>query len=260
MSASTPGISSGSPIESVPNNTYYPEQQGTAMAMPAPAYLPGVEARASRNTMAAVIVFIVLLVGGWSALNYLKSMSETLANINQGNTEIIAKLEVSKKGLVAIEKKTSSVKVMVKDSQDLATLMSGLDASMGDMIAGVGSIGSEMQQLNTSLDTLNTEIGAVGEANSSISGKLEAINTGLKESATQVGTMRTDIDGTSNLLKNVPPKIDATNKRLGHVNSVVSYMGTNGVKSPLSIAVTFLGIPNGSAIINATMVPEGAWK
>lgn len=222
-----------------------------------PAEVP--HSSASQNAMSAAIVFIVVIVGLWAVLGYMHSMAKTLSSVDATNQKLIVQLSDSGEGLKKLEKKTSVITTMSENSGKLNLLMTGINEGMGGMLGGVDNIGTQMATLNESLKLLDSEVGQVAPINTKVASKLNGINDGLAQSNNSVSGMKVDIVKTSKALTGVPPYLVKTNARLAHVNGVVSYMGVHGVQSPLSIHVTFLGIPNGGAVISATMIPQGAW-
>ena len=148
---------------------------------------------------------------------------------------------------------------MAADSSKLRDQMAGLDQGMGAMIGNVDTIGEQMKAMNGSIGQLDSDVGAVGAANASVGQKLGSIAVGLQSQVAQVKGMRKDVDSSANALGLLPDTLRATNDRLTHVNSVVCWMGTHGIVSSADIRISFLGIPNGTANIQATIIPPGGW-
>ena len=214
----------------------------------------------SRTALAAVITFVVALVGLWAIFAYLGQMSTTLSSIVDGNAKMVAQLKTSNEGLRQLERKTSYVGVMNKDAAELRQLMAGLDQDMGTMLTNVGTIGDQMESVNTSMQQLGTGLDAANASSASIGTKLGTINSGLAEEATKVRTMRGDVVAASRSLVLLPPALRTTNARLTYINRNVSLMGTNGISNTARIRLTLLGIPNGSAALSGVIIPPGAWR
>lgn len=221
--------------------------------------LPPHEEHVGRNKLAAALTVLVAIIGIWSVLGYVGSMSKTLSSTLETNKKIKGQLTEANSGLVQLDTKTANVAKMTKGSAELATLMGGLDSDMGAMIDGVESIGTQMESVSGALDGLNSEIETVNATNAQMESSLGTINSTLSAQATKVRGLRKDVDSTATELGGVPPLLTATNSRLTHINKVVCQMGTKGLQNPLKVYITFLGIPNGNAEIAATMIPPGAW-
>lgn len=234
--------------------------QAIPPATPFQSVAPAPHEQEGRNTLAAVLTVIVAIIGIWSMLSYVGSMSATLSSTLETNKRIKGQLTEANKGLVQLDSKTKNVARMHKGSTELAGLMGGLDSDMGGMIEGVGSIGEQMQSLGVAINKLDGEIGKVNAINTEMSGTLGTINDGLGQQATKVRAMRKDVDATAIELGGVPPLLRATNERLAHTNKVVCQMGEKGLQNPLKVYISVFGIPNGNAEISATMIPPGAWR
>lgn len=213
----------------------------------------------SRTALAAVITFIVALIGLWAILSYMNSMAKTLSSIDSGNQKMIGQLKVANSGLRELDRKTSYVGAMNDDAAQLRELMGGLDSSMGEMIGGVDRIGTEMGSMSGSLKNLDESVTKVGATNTAISTKLGTINSGLATEASKVRGMRLDVDASAKALNQLPPALRTTNARLAYINSVVCLMGKVGIANALKIKVTFFGIPNGSAELSGVIIPPGGW-
>lgn len=242
-----------------PHANSYPAPAAPPMA-PFQSVAPAPHEQEGRNTLAAVLTVVVAVIGIWSMLSYVGSMSSTLNSTLETNKRIKGQLTEANKGLVQLDAKTKNVARMQKGSAELAGLMGGLDSDMGGMIEGVGSIGEQMQSLGVALNKLDGEIGKVNAINTEMSGTLGTINDGLGQQATKVRAMRKDVDATAVELGGVPPLLRATNERLAHTNKVVCQMGEKGLQNPLKVYISVFGIPNGNAEISATMIPPGAWR
>lgn len=214
----------------------------------------------SRTALAAVITFIVALVGLWAIFAYLGKMSDTLTSIVDGNQKMIAQLSESNKGLEGLERKTAYVGVMNKDAAELQKLMAGLDVDMGEMLTSVGSIGTQMDSMGRSLQQLDQGLDAANASSARIGTQLDSINQGLIAEAEKVATMRGDVVASSRSLVMLPPSLRATNARLGYINRNVRFMGVNGVSNAARLRLSLLGIPNGTAELSGVIIPPGAWQ
>ena len=214
----------------------------------------------SRTALAAVITFIVALVGLWAIFAYLGKMSDTLASIVDGNQKMIAQLSESNQGLEGLERKTAYVGVMNQDAAELQRLMAGLDSDMGKMLTSVGSIGTEMDSMGRSLGQLDQGLDAANSSSTSIGSKLGTINQGLQSEAEKVRTMRGDVAGSASSLVLLPAALRATNSRLAYINRNVRFMGVNGISNAARLRLSLLGIPNGTAELSGVIIPPGAWS
>lgn len=212
-----------------------------------------------RTALAAIITFLISIVGLWAILAYMHSMAVTLSSVNASNVKVIAQIQSANVGLRHLDEKTRSVRSMDRDAADLQELMVGLDQNMGVMLTDLGTISTGMQTMDSSLTTLDREVETVGASNTSIGEKLGGINRGLKGQAGKVRGMRVDVQATSKSLEQIPPQLKATNARLAFINKVICRMGTVGLANRIHLAVTWIGIPNGSADIAATLIPPGGW-
>ena len=212
-----------------------------------------------QRTMAAVITFVALLIGLWGILGFLGSLSQTLSAIASGNQKLKIQMADTNKGLVSIDEKTQNLETMSVNSSKMRTLLTGIDKDMGSMLTGVNGIADGMSGMATSLGTLDGELGKVNEINSGMATQLGGINTGLQNQVKSVRTMRKDVEATSRVLKSLPGRLTATNKRLAFVNNSVNIMGCQGITNNLKVKISVGPIPNGSATVYATVVPPGAW-
>ncbi len=212
-----------------------------------------------QRTMAAVITFIALLIGLWGILGFLGTLSTTLTSIASGNQKLKLQMNDANKGLADLDAKTANLVQMESDSARMKELLVNIDADMGTMLNGVNDIATGMESTSSSLNALDGELGKVGEINSSMAEKLGSINTGLASQVKQVRTMRRDVEATSRVLKTLPGRLTATNKRLEHVNNSVNTMGACGITNNLKVKINLGPIPNGSATVYATVIPPGAW-
>ena len=212
-----------------------------------------------RTALAAIITFVVMIIGLWAILGYMHSMAVTLSSLNAANDKLQTQLHSANGQLSGLSDKTSYVAVMAIDSGKLRDQMAGLDAGMSGMIGDVDTIATQMKTMNASIGQLDTDVGAVGTANGSVGQKLGAIAQGLQSQVKQVHGMRKDVAAAATSLVQLPPTLKATNARLTHVNSVVCYMGATGIVNSADIRISFLGIPNGTATIKATIIPPGGW-
>lgn len=214
----------------------------------------------SRTALAAVITFVVALVGLWAIFAYLGEMATTLSSIVDGNAKMVAQLNSSNDGLKQLERKTAYVEVMNSDAAQLRELMAGLDQDMGTMLTHVGTIGDQMDSVNTSLQQLSSGLDAANTSSTSIGTKLGSINSGLTAEAQKVKTMRGDVVAASQSLLKLPPSLRTTNARLTYINRNVSLMGSQGISNSARIRLSLLGIPNGSAELSGVIIPPGAWR
>ncbi|MCW2921225.1 MAG: hypothetical protein JWL76_1099 [Thermoleophilia bacterium] len=226
-----------------------------------PRYLaPTHAARDPRQrTMAAVITFVALLIGLWGILGFLGSLSHTLSGIASGNQKLKIQMQDANKGLVDLDVKTRNLETMSSNSKKMQGLLTGIDTDMGTMLEGVNGIAEGMSSMASSLETLDGELGKVNEINSGMATQLGGINAGLQNQVVSVRTMRKDVEATSRVLKSLPGRLTATNKRLAYVNNAVNIMGCRGITNNLKVKISLGPIPNGSATVYATVVPPGAW-
>ncbi len=223
-------------------------------------YVPAARrASSSQRLIAGVISFIAAAVALLAINSYVNELSRTLASVRNENQKVIKQLGAANKGLDGLDRKTAKVADLNRDAKQLKKLMGTIDSDMGGMLGGVDRINAGMTQMSGTLDTLDGEITQVGAYNSSIAGKLDSINKGLAGQKETIATLRKDVDATSGALEQLPPQLKTTNARLGHVNRFVCLLGKTGITNKLKLAITFIGIPNGSAVINATMIPPGGW-
>lgn len=220
---------------------------------------PG-RSRTSNTAMATAITVIVTIIGLWTVLGYVHSLAAVLSSVDATNKEIVGKLQVAGAGLKQLDAKTDSVRSMNTHATQLQGLLGDIDSDMGQMVSGVQSIGDQMKALDGSLVELDQQVTAVAGSNAKIADKLGGIDTGLRSQARQVAGMRTSVAASSAALGKVPQTIGTTNARLAHINQAVCYMGRVGVHNNLKVYVDFLGIPNGNAVISATMIPTGSWR
>lgn len=219
---------------------------------------PTVTRDPGRSALAGVITFVVALVGLWSLLSYMNSMATVLSSLNAGNAEMLDHLRSANDGLKQLERKTGYLPAMAEDSNVLAEHMGGMDASMTQMLDGVGTIGTSMDSMKGSLTSLDGELDQVNRANSSIGGRMKGISEGLASKQSKVRAMRRDVDASARALGSLEPALRATNGRLSHVNRVVCQMGRDGVQSNARIHLN-LGVGLGSLDIRSTVVPPGGW-
>lgn len=212
-----------------------------------------------QRTMAAVITFVALLIALWGILGFLSSLSHTLSGIASGNQKLKVQMHDANAGLVSIDQKTRNLKTMSANSAKMSGLLTGIDKDMGSMLEGVDGIASGMSSMATSLETLDGELGKVNEINSGMATQLGGINAGLQNQVTSVRTMRKDVEATSRVLKTLPGRLTATNKRLAYVNNAVNIMGCRGITNNLKVKISLGPIPNGGATVYATVIPPGAW-
>lgn len=226
-----------------------------------PRYLaPARVARDPRQrTMAAVITFVALLIGLWGILGFLGSMSQTLSGIASGNQKLKIQMADANAGLQTIDEKTRNLETMSANSGKMKVMLTGIDKDMGTMLVGVNGIADGMSSMATSLTTLDTELGKVNDINSGMATQLGGINAGLQNQVTSVRTMRKDVESTSRVLKSLPGRLTATNKRLAYVNNAVNIMGCRGITNNLKVKISVGPIPNGNATVYATVIPPGAW-
>jgi hypothetical protein len=267
--AHLPAQPAGQPVYDAEHGVVHPPQPGApevpAFELPPhwsqqPAPQQAEVAPYERNMMSTIIVLVVLAIGAWSALNYMGKMADVLSDIDSTNIKITAEMKQAGVGLQHLDTKTSRVKDMDKSAGELVDLMGGMDKNMGGMLDGVKAIGGQMTTLSGSLNTLDGEVTKVSDANQSIATKLTGIQGDLRMQAATIATMRNDVEATSTELTRMPNMVRATNERLSHVNSVVCYMGQRGIQNHIKLYISFLGIPNGNAEIDATLVPTGAWN
>lgn len=247
-----------------PTPTVVPAEQLAPVQPPAPGeqryYAPVAAPRDQRRTtLAAVIVFISLLVALWGILGFLGSMSKTLVSVQAGSLRVKQQLTTANAGLADLDRKTSNVNSLAADSTTLKRQLAELDGGMGSMLAGVDSIATSMQAMDGSLGTLDSELGKLNAANVEVGKELGSINRGLGGQQTAVAGMAKDVKGTGQVLSGMPPRLAAINARMAHMNSVVNFMGCRGIRQDLKVKVSAFGINNGSAQIVATIVPPGAW-
>jgi len=223
-------------------------------------FAPVAPARDARQrTMAAVIVFVALIIGLWAILGFMGAMADTLASVSSGTIKIRTQLATANEGLAGLESKTGDLPGMADDTAAMKTELEGIDGNLGAMLTGVDRIGAGMKSMDGSLTELNSSLAQVNEINGGMAADLASINAGLGTQKSNVGRMRADVVGTANVLKTVPTALKRTNGRLTHVNSVMNYMGCAGILNNLQVKI-FLGpISNGSAKVVATIVPPGAW-
>jgi uncharacterized phage infection (PIP) family protein YhgE len=213
----------------------------------------------SRTTLAAVIVFVALIIALWGILGFLGALSKTLASVDSGNQKLKLQLQEANDGLARLEKKTSNLGPMTENTKQLRGMLEGLDANMGSMLTGVDRIAGGMTNMNTSLATLDGELDKVNRTDTKLAGQLEQINGGLATQVASVRKMRADVVSSGLVLRTLPGRLRATNGRLAHTNKVVNYMGCTGIGNNLTVHIKAAGINLGGAIVNATIVPAGAW-
>lgn len=212
-----------------------------------------------QRTMASVITFIALVLGLWGILGFMGSLSKTLTSISNGNQKLKLQLAEANTGLASLDEKTTPLVQMTTDSEHLAASLSGIDRDMGSMLGGVGSIADGMTQLGSALETLDSELAQVNDINAGMAKDLGQINAGLGGQLTKVRTMRRDVQATGGVLGQLRPRLNATNARLRHVNGAVNTMGCQGITNQLGLKIKFGPLSTGSAKVNATVVPPGAW-
>lgn len=247
------------PYEQLPQQLIV-EQHELAPVGPPRHYGPARVARDPRQaTMAAVLTFICLIVGLWAVLGFLGSMSRTLSSMAKGNEKVKTQLAEANAGLRDLDVKTRQVEAMSGSSAELKAYLQDISANMGTMVAGVGAIGDDMGAVQASLGTLEEELGSVNTTNAGLAKDLTGINAGLTRQLKQVSTMRGDLVATSEVVDQLPGRLDATNGRLGHINKVVNLMGCRGITQKIDVDVSFTFVNAGSASIIATVVPPGSW-
>lgn len=212
-----------------------------------------------QNTLAAVLVFVTLLVSLWAILGFLGAMTKTLTSISNGNDKLMVQLQTANDGLGRLDQKTSHLHAMSDDSTRLRSVLEGIDGSMGAMLTGVEGISAGMQAMDASLATLDSELATVNELNASMSSELAGINSGLAQKRLKVQAMRRDVVGTSGVIAGLPALLAATNGRLAHINGAVNTMGCKGITNNLRVKISVGPIPNGGADVFATVIPAGAW-
>lgn len=223
-------------------------------ALPTPAYRDP-----RRTTLAAVITFVCLVLGLWAVLGFLGSMSATLSSVAAGSTSLQAQLTTANAGLARLDAKTGALTQMEGDTDALATALTSIDTDMGAMLTDVGTIGTGMESMRGSLTQLDEQVAGINTINAEMAPKLGTINGQLRSEAAQVKAMRMDVANTRSVLTHVPARLDVTNQRLTWINSSINYFGCTGLLNQLHIRMSWIGIPNGSADINATITPKGAW-
>ncbi|MCW2927931.1 MAG: hypothetical protein JWM86_1899 [Thermoleophilia bacterium] len=212
-----------------------------------------------QRTLAAVIVFVCLLVAIWAILGFMGSLADTLSSISSGNEKLKLQLGTANQGLANLDTKTRSLAKMSSDSKELKGQLGTIDGTMGGMLKDVDTIAKGMEQMDTTLITLDEEIGKVNEINSSMSSQLGVIAAGLKSQVVSVRSMRKDVVATGDVLGSLGGRLAATNGRLGHINNSVNIMGVCGITNNLEVDI-FLGpLRNGSAKVYATVIPPNAW-
>jgi hypothetical protein len=212
-----------------------------------------------QKALAAVITFVCLIVALWAILGFTGSLAKTLSSIASGNQKLKIQLKTANEGLVQLDQKTSKLDAMASDSKQLKGLLGTIDGDMGTMLTSVDGIATSMTAMNKSVTTLDDEITRVNTINGRMADQLGHINTGLGDQVKSVRTMRRDVQATGVVLRDMPGRLQATNDRLAFVNGNVNTMGCLGIINKLNVHLSFLGIPNGTAEIQATTIPQGAW-
>ena len=227
----------------------------------APSYLAPERATTDprRNTLAAVIVFVSLIIALWAILGFLGSLSKTLSSVNSGNEKLKVQLGDANDGLADLDVKTSELEAMTANTKELRALLEGLDGDMGSLLTGVDHIAGGMGAMNDSLGQLDAELTKVNRTDAGLAGDLDEINGGLAEQMAGVRAMRGDVVASGGVLGTLPGRLAATNGRLAHINGVVNFMGCTGIGNNLSVHIKAAGINLGGALVNATIVPAGAW-
>jgi hypothetical protein len=247
------------PQPEVPTTPIVPAEQ-LAPVGPPRYYAPARAAQDPRQrTMAAVITFVCLLIALWAILGFLGSMSKTLSSVSSGTDKLEVQLTKANEGLASLDTKTSNLEQMSADTKTLASLLGTIDGNMGGMLEDVDNIANGMASMNTSLGTLEGELTRVNDINDNMASQLGGINAGLGSQVKSVRAMRKDVQATGTVLGTLPGRLEATNSRLAHVNSIVNYMGCQGITNNLEVSIKLGPIPNGSAKVYATVVPPGAW-
>lgn len=213
----------------------------------------------SRTTLAAVITFIAVVVGLWAILGFVGSMSATLNSIRKGTLNVKEQLTTANQGLAKLDEKTGHLPALAADSKILNKQLSGIDNGMLSMLTGVESIAASMSSMNSSLDNLGSGLDDLNAADPNVLTQLSAINQGLASQQKSIKGMSADVKATGATLGGVPPRLNATNKRMAHVNGVVNFMGCHGILQKLSATFYVGPLRNGAAQINATVVPPGSW-
>lgn len=217
--------------------------------------------RDPRHTaLAAVLVFVALLVALWAILGYVEQTAGILGRISRSNDELAVQLRTANTRLVTLDRATAQVRPMSASTHELDASLVKIDVGMGAMQKDVDAIATRLQHLDQSLTTLDERLVAVDGSSRALGADLGRIGTMLDRQHSQVRTLRTDVDATGRALHALPPRVRATSSRLAYVNYANGAIGRNGIRTHIKVRVRLFGFSQGEAWVFAGLIPPGSWR
>lgn len=210
----------------------------------------------TRLIIAAVITLVALAaVGAFTA-----SLTRTLQSIDRHEAHLVALQQQANDGLARLAPKVAHLRSIRTKAAGVSATLNGVANDLAAENDQVTALDQTLVDIQARLVGVSGRIGALDTRVGGISTQLATLSTNLSSTAGNVARLTGDVDRIAASLARFPTGLKTVNSRLGYVNDTVGGFGRGGVTTRIGLTVYLGGDKQGTATIDAVLIPRGAWK
>ncbi len=212
-----------------------------------------------RGAIRIAAIVVALLVAATAVTGFVSSLTRTLQSIDRHEGRLVVLQGRANDSLAELGPKVARLRSIRVQAAAVSGTLAGVDTDLSAVNGRVRVLDTRLAVIARRLVGVSKGIRGLSGSVDGISGRLGTLSGSLGATAGKVDRLSGDVNAIASSLGAFPAALQATNNRLGYINTVVGRLGHRGVTSRIGLAVLLNDRPIGRASITAVLIPARAW-